>query len=136
MAHLVANNALVSLGGTDQSAHCKSVSLNLGDELPDDTTFGDTFRNCLNSIKTLECEIECHNDFADNDFDEDVDALFGTAFAVAIRPVNTTIAATNPEYQFTGAIESLERTFAIGEVSTVKLSIKLSSGSYTRDVTP
>lgn len=135
MAHIVATDCYVSLGSA-QSSHGTSVSLNLGDDLPDDTCFGDSFHQCLNGLQTCEAEFEFNNDFADNDLDEDLESLRGTQFAVAIRPVNTTIAATNPEYQFTGAASSVERTFEVGEVGKVKVSVKLASGTFTRDVTP
>ncbi len=79
---------------------------------------------------------EAINDYTDNELDEDLDALMGTAVSIAFRPNSGTIAVTNPEYQFVGAISQLTKTFAFGQPPKVSGTVMLTSGGITRDVTP
>jgi hypothetical protein len=137
MAHTVITGGFLSLGGTDVSADTKSISASESAELQDDTCFADTWRQRLVGLRDYQLQAELHNDAVDDALDEDLEALLGTSFAVAWRYDDGAISTGNPEYQFTGAISSINKTVAVGEVNKVSLTIMLTtSAGVTRDVTP
>ena len=76
-------------------------------------------------------------DFAASEVDATLFGLVGTAVAVAVRPLNTTIAATNPEYQGSGILTSYPpMSGAVGEELTTTARFVPASGDLVRDVTP
>jgi hypothetical protein len=137
LAHIVTNNSYLSLGGTVVSTDSTSINPTQSAELQDDTCFGDTFHQRLVGLQDYQLQVELNNDYADDALDEDIEALLGTSFAVAWKPVATTISTSNPEYQFTGAISSINKTHAVGQITKISLTIMIStSAGVTRDVTP
>lgn len=137
MAHTVITGGYLSLGGTDVSGDTHSMTADETNDLPEDTAFGDTFKQRLIGLRDYQMSIEMYNDFADDALDEDLEALLGTSFAVAWRPDDGAISTSNPEYQFTGAISSISKGHSIGGVATVSLTIQqTTTASVTRDVTP
>lgn len=129
-------DAYVALGGTEYSDHVRSVTLEYSAELLDDTAMGDTTRSRTGGLKDWSVTIEFYQDFADNDIDETLFGLVGTTTTVAVRPDNTTISATNPEYTGTAILESAPPLGgAVGELAMVTATFR-SAGALTRDVTP
>ena len=77
------------------------------------------------------------NDHADDALDEDMEALLATSFAVAWRASDGAIAVGNPEYQFTGSLSSLNKTYAMGQIAKISGTIMMTTtAAVTRDVTP
>lgn len=139
MAKKVFKNAYVALDGVDYSDHVASVTLNYDADTQEATAMGDDTHGFLPGLKNWTAEIEFYNDYADNSIDEVAFAAIGAAngTTIAIRPENTTISATNPEYQGTGVVTSHQPvTGAVGDIAKTKLSIVPFAGSdLVRDIT-
>lgn len=106
MAKTVLTNCYVSVAGTEVSNRVRSVAINYEADAVEDTCMGAGTHTFLPSLKNYTVDITFANDWADDDLDEDMFAAVGTAVAVAIRPVNTTKGATNPEYNATMVLTS------------------------------
>jgi len=133
MAQMVLTNAYVAVNAVDISSSVKSVTLNYSKEELDDTVMGDTGRSRAGGLADWTLELELINDFADDAMDEDLFALVGTTFAIAVRPVNTTISTSNPEYQGTGFLgEYAPISGAVGDLATTKITIKAAGTTLTR----
>lgn len=129
MAQTVLSNAKVMLGASDISAYVKAVNLDYSVETPDATKMGDTTKNSIVGMKDIKCSLDLHQDYADNGLDEIIFGLIGTAVAVAIRPANTTVSASNPEYQFTGFVSSHSPiSGSVGDNPSTKVTITPSGG--------
>jgi hypothetical protein len=137
MATFVFTNGYVSINGQDHSNHVRGVTLEVNAELQDDTVMGDTTRSRTPGLLDWTLTVEYLQDFADNDIDEDLFALIGAAaFAIAVRPVNTTISASNPEYQGNAVLESyapIQGT--VGEMAGFTAVFR-AAGALVRDITP
>ena len=135
MAHFVYTNAYLSLGGTDVSGHLRSIQANHNQDTPDDPTMGDVFMSRLAGVRDYGVTPVLSDDYDAGDLDEDIDALWGTTFAVAWRPVNEAISTSNPEYQFTGVLSSDQAGGAFGDAAVRTLgAIMIATGEVTRAV--
>jgi hypothetical protein len=132
--HLVITGAKLTLGAATLSLDGVSMNWSRSVDLPEDTVWGDTFKQRLIGLQDYQGSFEALIDYTDDELDEDLDAIMGTAVAVAWNPVNTTNSATNPQIQFTGAISNLTKTIAHGQVAKVSGNIMLTSGTITRAV--
>lgn len=103
---IVLSNARVDINGVNLSAFVRSVTLNLPTEQLESTTMGDVAREKTPGLKDASVDIVFVQSFQASEVDATLFPLRSSSFAVAIRPVNTTISATNPEYQFTGVLEN------------------------------
>jgi len=137
MAVFVMTNAYVLINSQDHSNHVKEVTLEYNAELQDDTVMGDTTRSRSPGLLDWKLTVEYLQDFADNDVDEDLFSLVGAAaFAVAVRPVNTTISAANPEYQGNAVLESYSPVKgAVGELAGFT-AVFVAASALVRDITP
>ncbi len=131
MAHIVPSNTKIFLAYTDISGDSNSVTLNSGDELPDDTTFGDTFRNCLNGLKTVEIGMGGFVNTADDGSDEVIQDNLGLA-NVPLLIAPTGGAAGEPCYFGPIAEGEYSPELEIGEIFKWELSAKLMSTKWSR----
>ena len=135
MAHFVYTNAYLSLGGTDVSGHLRSIQANHSQDTPDDPIMGDEFMSRLAGVRDYGVTPVFSDDYDAGDLDEDIEALWGTTFAVAWRPDNGAISTSNPEYQFTGVLSSDQAGGAFGDAATRTLgAIMIATGVVTRAV--
>lgn len=99
MATLAFTNAYLTVNSVDLSDDANSLTLDLSADELEDTAFGDTFRSRIGGgLKDSSWSVEFNQDFASSQVDATLWAAFGTAVTVAAKPVNTTTAATNPQY--------------------------------------
>lgn len=133
MASQVLTNAFVSLGGTDVSTYVRSVTLNLGAELQDDTTMGDTARINKAGLTNWSIDLELQQDFADNLIDEIIFGLVGAAsFAVIVRPTTSAVGTSNPNYTGSAVLENYQPFGqAVGELGTSTVTLR-SAGALSR----
>lgn len=103
---MILKNAYVSINSVNLSAYVQSVDLTFDVEMQDDTAMGDSARSNEPGLTNCSASITFVDPWASSGPDATLFPLLGTTTAVAIRPVNTTIAATNPEYQMTMALSS------------------------------
>lgn len=138
MATIVWTNAKVSINSVDLSDHVKSVTLNYEAEMLDETAMGSgTTRKMKPGLLNWTLEVEFFQDFAASEVDATIFPLVGAAaFPIAVRPVNDTISATNPEYQGNAVIATYPIIAGgVGELATSQVTFQPAS-ALTRDVTP
>jgi hypothetical protein len=137
MAKLVLTNAYVVLASTDISSYVSSVSLSTTYDVVETTAFGDTARKRIAGLADNSISLEFHQDFASGALEEliypsDATSKIGTAVAMEIRPVNTTVGATNPKYSFSALItEWTPVNGAVGELATISVTWPI-SGAITK----
>jgi hypothetical protein len=137
MAKLVLTNAYVVLASTDISTYVSSVSLSTTLDVVETTAFGDTARKRIAGLADNSITLEFHQDFASGALEQliypsDANSKIGTAVAMEIRPVNTTVATTNPKYTFSALItEWTPVNGAVGELATVSVTWPI-SGAITK----
>ena len=139
MADFVLKNAYVSINSVDLSDHVRSLTLTYESESVDNTAMGDTTHSFIAGLLDLTFTVEFYEDHASSKVQQTLFPLIGAAaFACAVRPVNTTIAATNPEYQFNAIIESYPLVAgSVGEMAMASVTFRKGDGAaVVRDVTP
>lgn len=137
MGAFVLTNAYLMVNAVDLSDHVISLEFPLEAELQDETAMGDTARSFLAGLTNGTCTVNFQQDFASAKVDATLFPLLGAvAFAVKIRPVNTTIATTNPEFQWNGLLKSYPPVSGtVGELAKAQAVFQLTT-AVTRDVTP
>jgi hypothetical protein len=137
MSVFALTNEYITFNAVDLSDHGKAGTITAEGEQLDSTTFGDSWREYIMGLKGGSVAIEFLDDFASGSVDATIWAAFstGTAVAVAIRPVNATISATNPEYQFNVLPNQWSLGGSIGELAGKTLTFPI-TGAITRDTTP
>jgi hypothetical protein len=137
VARLVLNNAYVVLGASsDISDHVASITLSTSYDIVETTAFGDTAKKRVAGLADNSITLELHQDFAASSIESIIYPLQGTAVAFEVRPVNTTVAATNPKY--TGSALVTEWTplnGSVGELATASVTWPI-SGAITKSTTP
>jgi hypothetical protein len=136
MARLVLTNAFVSLASTDLSSFCASISLNTTFDLIETTAFGDSAKKRVAGLADNSVSFEFHQDYASGSVEATIYPLLGTAVACEIRPVNTSVSATNPKYNFSVLLaEWTPLNGAVGELATASVTWPI-SGPITKSTTP
>ena len=137
MARLVLNNAYVVLGASsDISDHVTSITLSSSFDVVETTSFGDSAKKRVAGLVDNSITLELHQDYASSSIESIIYPLLGTAVAFEVRPVNTTVGATNPKY--TGSALVTEWTplnGSVGELATASVTWPI-SGAVTKSVTP
>jgi len=137
MARLVLTNAYVVLGASsDISDHVASITLSSSFDIVETTAFGDTAKKRVAGLADNSLTLELHQDYATSSIESIIYPLLGTAVAFEVRPVNTTVGATNPKY--TGSVLVTEWTplnGSVGELATASITWPI-SGAITKSVTP
>ena len=140
MVQKVLTNAKVLIGASDVSDHVKSVNLEYTVDAVDATKMGDTTKNSKVGLRDIKCDLELHQDYADNSIDEIIFGFLesGAINAIAIRPDNAAISANNPEYQFSAFVSSHSPVAgSVGEGPMTKVTLTPSGGgALVRDITP
>jgi hypothetical protein len=140
MAKHVLKNAYVAVNGTDLSAHARSVTVTTSRPEVDVTAMGAAFQEILAGIGTASIEVEFYNDYAAGKVYATLWPLAtsDTPFTVAVRAVNATISATNPEFQMSALLLDFNPLAgAVGEANMT--TVTFSNASQTglvADITP
>lgn len=137
MSTLALTNEYVTFNAVDVSDHVTEATIVANADALDSTAMGDSWRENTGGLKAGTFSMTLLDDFAAGSIDATVWAAFAAnvAVAVAVKPVNTTIAATNPEYQFNVLPNAWQMGGSIGTMAGKTLSYPL-TGAITRDVTP
>ena len=101
-------NAYVSIAGVDLSDHVRSLTLDAGQSLQDDTAMGDTFQSNAAGLATWSVTIEFLQDYAASKVDATLEGELGIGNSTALIffPSGSSIGVTNPKYSGTGVLES------------------------------
>jgi hypothetical protein len=127
MARLVLTNAYVVFGTNDLSDHLSSISLSTSYDIVETTSFGDTAKKRVAGLADNSVTFEFHQDFATSSVEQVIYPLLGTAVTCAIKPVNTTTTATNPQYGFSVLVsEWTPLNGGVGELATASVTWPIS----------
>jgi hypothetical protein len=134
MARLVLTNAYVVFGTNDLSDHISNISLSTSYDIVETTSFGDTAKKRVASLADNQVTFEFHQDFATSSVEQVIYPLLGTAVTCTVKPVNTTIGATNPSYSFSVLVsEWTPLNGGVGELATASVTWPI-SGAITKAI--
>lgn len=139
MAEQVFTNPHLTINSVDLSDHVRELRFRYSGELRDVTAGGAVNRVMLAGLTDWEVTVEFNQDYAASKVDATLFSLVGAAaFAIAFRPVDTAIAATNPEYQVTAVVADYDPLSGrIGDELTASLTLRPGANSApVRDTTP
>ena len=133
MARLVLTNAYVVYASNDISQYVTSVSLATSVDVIETTGLGSSARTRVGGLFDNSITLEFNQDFADNALEELINGTslatskVGTTVAMEIRPVNTTVSASNPKYNFNALISEWQPlSGAVGELATASVTWPIS----------
>jgi hypothetical protein len=142
MAKIVLTNAYVLLGDIyDISSYITNISLSTTHDIIETTQFGDIYKTRIAGLGDNQSTFEFLQDFSSTIIDPGglenvIYPLIGTAINCKIRPINTTVSASNPQYSFSLLISEWQPLSAsVGELSTASVSWPI-SGEITKTTTP
>ena|SRR3990167_6312597 len=95
-------NGYISIGGVDLSNHGHMVSVNMGQDTQDATTFGDTHHKSRAGLGRRVVAATFFNDMASGNVEATLRATIvgssSTGVAVEVRPDNSATTGVNPRY--------------------------------------
>jgi hypothetical protein len=109
MATFVLYNASVTIGGTDLSDHIRSVTIDSGQNMADDTAMGDAFMSNAAGLATWSMSFEFLQDYASSKVDATLNSQLGigtTPPSIVVKPDSGSVSSTNPSYTGSGVLES------------------------------
>ena len=109
MATFVLYDASVSIGGVDLSDHVRSVTVDAGQNMADDTAMGDAFVSNAPGLATWSISVEFLQDYASSKVDATLEPLLGvgvTPPTIIVKPTSGSVSSTNPSYTGSGVLES------------------------------
>lgn len=134
MARLVLNNAYIVFGTNDLSDHISNISISTSYDIVETTSFGDTAKKRVAGLADNSVTFEFHQDFATSSVEQVIYPLLGTAVTCTVKPVNTTIGATNPQYSFSVLVsEWTPLNGGVGELATASVTWPI-SGAITKTI--
>ena len=142
MPRLVLTNAYVLYASNDISQYVSSITLSSSVDVIDTTGLGSVARTRAGGLFDNQLTVEFNQDFADNALEELINgtslatSTVGTSVAMEIRPVNTTVSASNPKFTFNALIAEWQPlSAAVGELVTASVTWPI-SGPITKSITP
>ena len=134
MARLVLTNAYVVFGTNDLSDHISNISISTSYDIVETTSFGDTAKKRVAGLADNSVTFEFHQDFATSSVEQVIYPLLGTAVTCTVKPVNTTVGATNPSYSFSVLVsEWTPLNGGVGELATASVTWPI-SGVITKAI--
>jgi hypothetical protein len=135
MPRIVLTNAYVLFGSTDLSDHISSISLSSTFDIVETTAFGNTAKTRVAGLADNSVTLEFHQDYATSSVEQTIYPTLGTAVTIAVKPVNGTTTAGNPQYSFSAVVsEWTPLNGAVGELATASVSWPI-SGAITKTTT-
>jgi hypothetical protein len=135
MPRLVLTNAYVVFASNDISQYVTSISLGTSYDVIDTTGISTTgaARTRVAGLADNSITIEFNQDYADNALEELINGTtttngtVGLVVAMEVRPVNTTVSASNPKYTFNALISEWQPVSgAVGELATASVTWPIS----------
>lgn len=140
MAALVLTNAYITYAGNDISTYVRSVSISTSVDSIETTGLGSLARTRVGGLFDNSISIEFNQDFADNALEELINGTslatttVGTSVAMVVKPVATTVSASNPSYSFNALITEWQPlSAAVGELVGVSVNWPI-SGAITKAI--
>ena len=138
MASFVFTNAKVTINSKDLSDHVRSVKINYKGETPENTAMSSTgVKTRLPGLIDWDMDIEFNQDYATDKPDAVLFPLVGAAaFAVSVLPVNTTVSATNPNFNGNALLADYAPLGGkVGDIATTSIKL-IGTGALSRTTTP
>ncbi len=99
MAKFVLTAGYAALNGTDLSAYCSNIQLQIEAESKDTTTFGSSgWHEELSGIKSASLALTFKQDVAASAIDSIMWPLFGTVVTFEVRATQSAVGTSNPKY--------------------------------------
>lgn len=118
MAKYVFTDGTLIINGTNVSAMCDEMSIELEVDSLETTTFGAGWRSKLGGLKAGNLGAKFKQDFAASQVDATLWPLLGTVVTFEIRPTSAARSATNPGYTGNVLISSYSPiTGGVGDVA-------------------
>jgi len=126
VAKIVLTNAKVTLNSVDLSDHVETVEINYEAAAEDTTCMGSSgTRTFLGGLKNWTVTLNFRQDFAASSVDVTMFSIVGSVVAISILPVNTTISATNPNYNGNVLVTSYTPIGnTVGEVAAAPVTLQ------------
>ena len=105
MATLVLSNASVTIASVDLSDHCRSVTIDAGQNMLDDTAMGDAFQSNAAGLATWSMTFEFLQDYASSQVDVTLEGELGIGNTTALA-VQAVAGSSQIKYAGTGILES------------------------------
>lgn len=119
----------------DVSDQCTSLSLTVGYEELDATSFGDTGRKAVKGLQTVEVTMSLFLSYGASEIEAMIaDCVGKGTTTLVISPSGTTESATNPEYTITNCMLAAGPVInsTVGELATAELT--WTGGTWARDI--
>lgn len=137
MAQIVFTNGFHSVNGTDLSAYCKSMDLQLSRAMLDDTVMGDSAQSNAAGIQQWSMSVDYVQDYASGGPHQTIFALDGAAaFTVIMQPTNAAESSTNPKLTGSAVLQSYNPVSGQHGALLMCRAQYASAGSLTADTTP
>ena len=98
MAKTIIKDPFVSLGGTDLSAHFKSIELPVEVATQTSTAFGVEWEENEPGLKSFTVSLDYNQDYDAGAIDAVLWPMFGTKQALVVRHTEAVVAPANPQY--------------------------------------
>ena len=133
MASFVLTDADVTINAIDLSDHVVSLTLNLNNEVQDDTAMGDTFRSRLFGLNDWSADLTMLQDFTSGSVDATLAPLIGAvAFACIFIATSDAVSPTNPSFTGNALLENYPGIAGtVGETAQVSFTLR-GAGTLTR----
>ena len=134
MATFVLYDASVVVQSVDLSDHVRSVTIDAGQNLVDDTAMGDTFQSNAAGLATWSMSIEFLQDYAASKVDATLQPRLGigNTTTLVVKPTSGSVSSTTPSYSGTGILDSYNPVGgAVGDQAMTTASFQ-SASALTR----
>lgn len=133
MAVLALTSARVEINAVDMSQYVTGVELPVDADELETTNFGSGgWKTVIGGLKSATVKVSFNDDFAVTSVDDRLWALLGTVVTLKVRPTSAAISTTNPEYQTSVLVNSLQPVAGkVGDLATQDLTWPI-SGAITR----
>jgi hypothetical protein len=132
MAKLVLTNPSISIAGTDLSSSISSVTLDTKYDIIETTSFGSTAKTRVAGLADNSVTIEFFQDFAASSVEATIFPLLGTAAALVIKPVASTVTTQNPSFSVSALVSEWQPLKGgIGQLATASVTWPV-SGAITK----
>lgn len=137
MGKLVLRDCVITVNGVDFSDHVSSVEVSMKKKSIDTTNFSGGGSEAVAGLKEDEFTVTFQQDFAANEVDATLFPLYDdeTEFTVTVKPSNSAVSATNPEYSATCILlEYQPLSGKVGELSDTKVKFPTQRAGIARAI--
>ena len=134
MAELIWDDAVITYNSVVLSDRGNQVTINMGRESKDRSTFGGGSRISKPGLKTVDVSIKFLQDFAASEVDATIYAAWAakTEATLSVKMTSAAVSATNPQYSGTMYVETYPVGGSHGEMAETTVGFKLAADDWDR----